>query len=264
MDETDRKYRILVVDDEAPARARLARMLANDVRVDVVGEAADAESALTFIHERLPDIVLLDIQMRGPGGFDVVARLPTPGPVVIFVTAYDEFAVKAFDTEVMDYLLKPVEKSRLQRAIDRAIEGLVQRELAAGDRSLAMSYALPTAGVGHVSSAVPERLSVLVGRRTVYVPIADIEWIQADGNYVRIMTGGRALLARDSMRRLSEVLDRRRFVRVHRSVIVNVDRVTASEPMVNGDMKLIMQDGAVINASRLYRQEILMHLPRGR
>src|SRR5690606_14222565 len=206
--------RVVIVDDEPPARAKLRRFLAADPRVAIVGEAGDGEEAVRVIEEQRPDVVFLDIRMPGLDGFDVLAALELDAlPHVVFVTAYDEYAVRAFDVRALDYLLKPTDRERVRRALDRAVEA-VQRPRDEDDLESRVRDALEELR----GRAGPlERFLVRQRGRMRLVRAADVDWIEAADNYVRLHVGAESLLARATLAEIEKRLDPAKFARVHRS-----------------------------------------------
>ena len=194
----------------------------------VVGECADGRDAVEKIGALKPDLVLLDVQMPEMGGFEVVEALsPAHLPAVIFVTAYDEHAIRAFDVDAVDYVLKPVQPERFNRALDRA-----------------------TAQVGGL------RFVVRQGARLSFVRADDVDWIESASNYARLHASGRAHLVRETMKALEDRLDPARFVRVHRTAIVNLDRIASVAPATHGELLITMRDGATVPASRTYAERL--------
>ena len=231
----------LLVDDEPLALLRLRTLLRADRDVRVVGECEEGRAAVEAIRRLRPDLVFLDVQMPEKDGFEVLRELP-PGerPVVIFATAFDSYAVRAFDAHAFDYLLKPIQRARLREAVARARVALAERE-AGGGRPAA-----PVAG----ARPAPERLVVKTGSRSTLLRVADIDYVQAAGNYVEIHAGPEVHLSRDTLARLERELDPRRFVRIHRSTIVNVERVRHLEPLFHGDHAVFLTGGARLTLSR--------------
>jgi len=241
--------RVLIADDERPARMRLRELLANENDVEIAGEAADGAEAVEAIEREEPDVVLLDVEMPELDGFGVLATLPDERlPLVIFVTAFDHYAVRAFEAQAIDYVTKPVSRERLAAAIDRA-----RRQLAAGARS---SENLVTA-IREQQRRGTDRLAVKVGARTRIIHVSAIDWIAAANNYVELFAGAERFLVRSSMTELEEKLPSRKFVRIHRSVIVNVDRVVELRPAANrGDGIVVISGGKELPLSRSYRDRI--------
>jgi two-component system LytT family response regulator len=235
--------RVLIVDDEAPARAKLVRMLAADPRFVVAGEAADGLQAVSAIEALAPALVILDVQIPGLTGFEVLDAIGTEAcPHIIFSTAYDQYAIAAFDAAAIDYLLKPYDAARFARALDRAFERL-------GDRTAVQTLATQLRPM--------ERL--LVKREGVLVPIrlADVHRLTAEDKYVRLHASDGEHVVRQPLRALEARLDPARFVRVHRSEIVALDAVTKLEPWTHGDALLVLVDGSTVVLSRTYREAFL-------
>lgn len=248
--------RAVIVEDEAPARRRLERLLAA-AGIPVVGAAARVDEATTLIADVAPDVVFLDIQLDGETGFDLLARLPASGgPRIVFVTAHDEFAVKAFEHAAVDYILKPVSRDRLLRAIARLqreassqrTEVLLERLEALVARGARPTAATPNAGT--------DRLALKDRGRTVLVRTSDIECLCADGNYVRVVTAKEEYLQRATLQELEAQLDPDRFVRAHRSLVLNLDRVREIHPWTNGDAVVVMLSGRRVRWSRTHREAL--------
>jgi two-component system, LytTR family, response regulator len=237
--------RAVIVDDEPLARGRLRRLLAAHADVDVVAECGDGRAAVAAVRAGAPDVLFLDVQMPEVDGFAVLAELGDAAPAVVFVTAYDRHAVRAFDAEAIDYLVKPFDAARLARALDR-----VRRR---GDdlrpRLAALLAALP-------ASVSASRLPVRIGERIELVDVDDIDYLAADGNYVAVHVRGKAHLVRDTLSAMAARLDPRRFVRVHRSRIVRVERVRAIEPLFHGEYRLTLHDGTHLTTARSYREQV--------
>ena len=240
--------RIVVVDDEPLARSRVRRMLAEIGQATVVGEAGSADEARQRIGEVRPDLLLLDIQMPGEDGFALLESLD-PRPAVIFVTAFDRYALQAFEQHALDYLLKPFSDERFAVVIERTRERLRERTFASMAGRLSDLLAATAPGA--------RQLVVRDSGRTLVIPHADIVWIEAEDYCARLHLRGRTLLVRDSLRALSDSLDRGGFVRVHRSAIANVACIRAIEPLASGDQRLTLSDGTVLKISRTYRAEVV-------
>ena len=241
--------RTLVVDDEALARERLTTLLAAHLDVCVIGECASGEEAVDAIAAESPDLVFLDVQMPGGNGFDVVAGMgPERAPAVIFATAYDEFALRAFDANAVDYLLKPIGEERLAEALQR-----VRRRLGAGVAPAVNPGLLALLQQLGEAPAYRTRFAVRAGERFHVVRAADITWIEAADNYVRLHVSGGSHLLRATVREMEGMLDPRRFLRISRSAIVNVDRIREIQPWFRGDYVVILQNGAEVTSTRGYR-----------
>ena len=244
--------RTLVVDDEPMARERVMSLLQHEDDVEIVGACNDGAQAIAAIHHQTPDLVFLDVQMPGIDGFGVISAIgPDRMPIVIFVTAYDEYAIKAFEVHALDYLLKPFGKDRFQETLKRARASLERRR--AGDlgrRLLAM--------VNDIKPEPPkfDRLVVKSGGRVFFLRSEDIDWIEAAGNYVRLHLGDESHLFRETMNRMEARLDNRRFVRIHRSRIVNTERIKELQPWFNGEYVVVLRNGTKLPLSRGYRDKL--------
>jgi two-component system LytT family response regulator len=244
--------RVVVADDEPLVRERVCTLL--DTRTDftLAAVCADGASALCAIQEQRPDLALLDVQMPELDGFEVVDALsPEDRPPVIFITAYDEYAVRAFAINAIDYLLKPLEPARFHEALDRA-------RARRSDRWTRPAQPELTALLKEVRAlrGYGERLVVRDGQRVNFVRVADVDWIEAVGNYVKLHLGAASQLMRESMKAIEMRLDPARFVRIHRSSIVNVDRIAHVEPHFHGEYVLTLQDGTRLTSSRSYSDRI--------
>lgn len=249
--------RVAVVDDEPLARSGVIARLARHDDFRIVGEYADGVAALEGIRTTSPDLLLLDIQMPALDGLGMLRELPAgQRPMVVFLTAYDNFAVRAFDLRAIDYVLKPIDDERFDEALQRARElhAMRIRERAPADRN--------------ARSEAPDsyltRFSVRTGRRTDIVQVADVEWIEADGDYATLRTAHGDHLLRESLAALSEQLDPEQFVRVHRSTIVRLDRIAEFQSLTNRDALLRLRDGTPIRVSRTYIARLLDRLGRAR
>ena len=241
--------RVLIADDERPARLRLRELLAADDDIGIIGEAGDGAEAVELIEKLEPDVVLLDVEMPELDGFGVIAALPDERlPLVIFVTAFQHYAVRAFDAQAVDYVTKPVSRERLAAAFDRA-----RRQLAAGTRN---SAALVEVARDQRRRAT-DRLAVKAGAKTRIIQVGDIDWVGAANNYVELFAGAQRYLARSSMNEIEEKLPAEKFARIHRSVIVNVDRIVELRPAANrGDAIVVIEGGKELPLSRLFRDRI--------
>lgn len=255
---------VLIVDDELLARRRLATMLRQIVDVEIAGEAGDGDAALELIAARTPDVVLLDIKMPGKSGFDILPLLQGPAvPVVIFVTAFNHYAVKAFEVAAVDYLLKPVAFDRLQGALARARDVLASRD--SRSRVAEMAGVIETLRRGAAAEAEAPRFEseFWVQRRAEYlrVPVARLDWIEAERDYVRLHVGSEAYLLRDTISGLDERLDPALFIRVHRSAIVRRDRIAAIRQAGYGAIKVALSTGVEVPVSRSYASKVrqLLH-----
>jgi two-component system LytT family response regulator len=239
----------IIVDDEPLARERVRTLLERHDRWNVLAECGDGEEAVRTIESQGPDLVFLDIQMPQLDGFGVLEALgPARMPAVIFVTAFDEFALKAFDVSAVDYLLKPIEPERFDVALQRAIDRIEGRGTRA-DMSQLLAY-------WRRQQPANQRFVVRTGGRITLVKASEIDWIDAAGNYVRLHTAGGSHLVRDTMNAVEQRLDPAVFLRVHRSAIVNIDRVSSLEPYFHGEYVVIMRDGTRLTTSRSHSRQL--------
>ncbi|MYM72492.1 response regulator [Duganella sp. FT134W] len=247
--------RVLIVDDERPARDKLRRMLAAEPGIDTIEEARDGVEALEMLPTFAPDLLLLDIQMPEITGLDVAASLPAPAPLVVFVTAYDEYAVRAFDANAIDYLLKPYDQSRLQRALQRARERLAAARTAA-DASAADAPPRQTP-----ASALPAVTQLLVPERTGtrIVKVDAIQWIETADNYIILHTADGQPLMRQTLAGLLDKLGPR-FIRCHRRAAVQVDCIASIVNHDKGDGELLLHSGACVPLSRQYRADVVARI----
>jgi two-component system LytT family response regulator len=246
--------RVIVVDDEPLARTGVADLVRMDPALEVVAECADGRSALEAIKRLRPDLVLLDVQMPELDGFEVLRRLdPKHLPAVIFITAYDEFAVRAFDVHALDYLVKPFDDARFAEAVARA-----KRVIPAGGGELGrrLDALLTQLAAGSHPGKPQSRIVVKTAGRVFFVRVEDLDWVEAADYCVKLHTGGKIHVIRDSMNALEERLDPRRFFRVNRSAIVNLDRVREIQPYFKGDQVVLLQDGTQLKLSRGRRIEL--------
>jgi len=245
--------RVLVADDELPARQRLIDLLQRDQQIARVVEAADGETAVQMIQDQHPDVLFLDVQMPeldGLGVIDVIGAAQMP--LTVFVTAYDQHAIRAFEANALDYLLKPFSDERFEATMARVKSRLDERSLRDfGHRVMKMVSSAP---------AVPERkldrLVVKSGGTTRFIRAIDIDWIEAAGVYVTLHVAGKELLYRAALNDLAEKLDPRRFVRVHRSALINIESVVQLEPISHGEFEAVLRDGSRTRVSRTYRGQL--------
>jgi len=248
----DSLIRVLIVDDEPLARERLRTLLLDEPGLQVVGEAADAGSAVEAITQYRPDLVFLDVQMPGATGFDVIAAVgPEKMPTVIFVTAYDKYALRAFEVHALDYLLKPFDRDRFKQAVGRVRQQIEHRT--PGDlerRLLAIVEDL------RPSSNRVDRFVVKSSGRVFFVRADEIDWIEAAGNYVKLHVGTDAHLLRETMTAVEAKLDPEAFFRIHRCHIVNVERIRELQPWFNGEYVVFLKNGTRLTLSRGYREKL--------
>lgn len=266
---SDQTLRTLIVDDEPLARRGLRLRLAGETDIDIIGECTNGEEAVRVIVAEKPDLVFLDVQMPGLDGFGVLRRLPLSNlPMVVFVTAFDHYAIGAFEASAVDYLLKPVEEARLSQALFRVREQAQARAASeqrdqllellgsvTGRPELSLEDAL-AAGAALPDSRRPVRLAIRDGGKTVLVEETDIDWIDAAGDYMCIHAKGDTHILRGTLRELEAKLDADRFARIHRSTIVNIARVRELRPHINGEYFLTLDGGHEVKLSRSYRDQL--------
>jgi two-component system, LytTR family, response regulator len=246
------KIRAVVVDDEELGRDRIHSLLGEQPDVDIVGVCADGPSAVETIEREQPDLVFLDVQMPGMNGFEVIENLdPTRLPAVVFVTAHDGHAIQAFEIHALDFLLKPFDQTRFEKALERA-----RTQLATKQGQVIDSRLVSLLEELRDERKYPERLIVKSSGRVFFVRAEDVDWVEAAGNYVQIHTKGDAHLLRESMKNMEAKLDPKTFVRIHRSAIVNIDRIKELEPWFHGEYIVIMRDGTRLTASRVFSDRL--------
>jgi two-component system LytT family response regulator len=229
--------RALIADDEPLARRKIRALLAREPDVEIAGECGSGPEAAKLIRELDPDLVFLDIEMPELDGLSLLQGLESrAAPAVIFVTAYDQYAVRAFDVRALDYLLKPIDRRRFQTALERAREHLRKSDERSGSPLT--------------------RLLVRSGDRTQVLRVDDVDWLESADNYVKLHALGQTHLLRETLTRLRARLDPTRFVRIHRSAVVNVDRIRSLYPLFHGDQMVVLHDGTELPLSRRYRQEL--------
>ena len=257
----------IIVDDESLARRGLALRLQQIPMVDVIAECANGQQALQAIAEHSPDLVFLDIQMPGIDGFEVVRQLQSDNlPMVIFVTAFDQYAVDAFKVHAVDYVLKPIDDDRLHEAIDRAVAHHSQEETQRSKQRLvdlmmgmtgASAASIEEMAQGDAPSQQwPEKLVIKDGSEIHLIKVSDIHWVDAAGDYMCVHAGGETHIMRITMKQLEAMLNPVRFLRIHRSTIVNNDYVNGAQTLGNGEYMLSLDGGAQLKVSRGYRDKV--------
>jgi two-component system LytT family response regulator len=240
--------RVVIVDDEPLAREKLRTLLEGRAGYELVAECGDGAAAVEAIHELEPELVFLDVEMPGLDGFGVLEALePGREPYVVFVTAYDRYALRAFEVRALDYLLKPFARARFEEALAR-VEERRHRSAAPGEWTEIRALL----GELRAERGYAARLVVRTGQKITFVATADVDWIEADGNYARLHAGKRDYLLRETMKNVEARLDPRRFLRIHRSAIVNLDRIASVEPYFHGEYIVTLTDGHRITASRTH------------
>jgi two-component system, LytTR family, response regulator len=247
-----KKIKVLVVDDEPLARERLTSLLSQEPDIELVGPARDGEEAITAIHDDSPDLVFLDVQMPQMNGFEVIEAVGGDKmPLVIFVTAYDQHALRAFQVRALDYLLKPFDRERFTDALQRARHQLDRDETGdLGRRLLALVKDLRR------DQPKSDRLVVKSGGRLFFLRTDEIDWVEAAGNYVRLHVGPASHLLRETMNAIEGRLDPEKFFRIHRSRIVNMERIQELQPWLNGEYAVLLRTGTRLTLSRGYREKL--------
>lgn len=250
------KIRTVIVDDEPNARKMIRTLLSKEKDFEVVAECKDGEKAIKAIETLRPDLVFLDVQMPGADGFDVLLSLNLEKlPVVVFVTAYDKYAVRAFKVHALDYLLKPFDDERFSDALDRVREEMKKNRV--DDMHQRLKALISTVKSDRIAS---DRLLIKSAGRITFLPQDKIDWIEAAGNYLQIHVGKETHLVRGSVTSMEEKLLQDRFVRIHRSTIVNFDRVKEMTPSHRGEFEVVLVSGERLALSRRYREKVEMRL----
>ena len=255
------RIRTIIVDDEPAARRGVRLLLERDSAVEVVGEASTGAEAAELIRRVKPDLAFLDVQMPGSTGFDALSGLaPDTAPAVVFVTAYDEYALRAFEVNAVDYLLKPYDDTRFAAALQRAKEEVRRRQ---ADQVNARLSQLLEYLQQNAAPAEPEksenngdRILIKSSGEIFFLKAEEIDWIEAEGDYMKFHVSGRTHLMRETMARLEARLDPKRFIRIHRSTIVNIDRMRKLSPSFAGEYAVVLQDGTKLKLSRGYHERI--------
>ena len=247
------KIKTLIVDDEPLARDKVKRFLRDEDDVEIVGECGNGKEALAAIKKLSPDLVFLDIQMPEMNGFQVLQSVGAAQmPAVIFATAYDQYAIQAFDVHALDYLLKPFNRERFRRAVERVREQISTNDADSLDKRLrALIADLKT------EKKYLERLVIKSVGRVFFLKTKEIDWIEAAGNYVKLHVGRESHMLRETMNGLESKLDPDKFLRIHRSTLVNIDRIKEPHPLFSGDYTVMLQNGAELTLSRSYRDRLL-------
>jgi two-component system, LytTR family, response regulator len=249
--------RVLVVDDEAPARRKVLRLLREEAGVNVVGEAESGEAAVAAVKKHRPDLVFLDVQMPGMDGFGVIKALQAakvPLSQVIFITAHDKFALRAFEVHAFDYLLKPVGEERFREALRRA---RIQHEQSANGITARLENMLEQMGK---EKSRPDRILIQEDSRSFFVPVKEISWVEAERNYLLLHCGKKTHALRSTLDAFQETLDAKLFVRINRGTLVRLDAIRELLPWFHGEYKVILQDNTELRWSRRYvteRSELL-------
>jgi two-component system LytT family response regulator len=249
------RIQTLIVDDEPLARERIRTLLAEEPDVQILAECGNGEDALAAIRRDSPDLVFLDVQMPGLGGFEVLSALPKDRmPLVIFVTAFDQHALKAFEVHALDYLLKPFKQARFKATLQRAREALANQQAGQASKNLLALLNDPRSVREHLG-----RIPVRTGERVVFVKTAQIEYIESAGNYVVLHSGKENHVVRETLTALEEKLDPRQFIRISRSTLVNLEQIKELQPLFKGEHAVLLHNGKQLTMTRGIRevQELL-------
>jgi len=257
-----RPIRTLIVDDEPAAREGMRHLLAADPEIVLAGECSNGREAAAAIRDTSPDLVFLDVQMPELDGFGVLREVGVErAPAVVFVTAFDQYALRAFDVHAIDYLLKPFTDDRFRQSLDRAKQLVRQGRMGDLTRKLAALLDNDESARAPAPSYL-DRLVVKSGGKVTLLPVGEIEWIDAEGDYVRIHVGKTWHLLRETMKNLEDQLDAARFVRIHRSTIVNLEKVKELQPFFRGEYVVVLHNGTTLKLSRGYRDNLEARLGR--
>jgi two-component system LytT family response regulator len=262
---------VLIADDEAAARARLRRFMADEPDVQIVSECEDGKSAVAAILQHHPELVFLDVRMPELNGFQVLDSLPKDAlPHFVFVTAFKDYALDAFAVDALDYLLKPFDAARFKATLERArqriadrtdrgplLDAIQQLGRLRTDLQAAMAR-LPANGDPSTVPAMLDRITVKSDGRVMFVKTADVDFIESAANYVKVHIGAQSYSVREKIGALADRLDRRQFARIHRTTIVNIDRIREVQPWFSGDAIVILRDGKKLRLSRLYRRTLAL------
>jgi len=245
-----KRIRVILADDEELARERLRQVLREENEIEIVAECAGGAETVDAVLRLQPDLLFLDIQMPGMDGFAVIKKLTAQNlPLVIFVTAYDEYAVQAFELHACDYVLKPFKKNRFRETLAHAKSQLHLRNNAGYAQRI-------TTLLETMQRPYLERISIKETGRLFFIKTAEIEWFKAEDNYIRVHSGGKSYLIRQTMRTLEEQLDPHRFIRIHRTAIVNVEKIRELQQWFQRDYRVILQDGTKLPLGRSYRNHL--------
>ena len=245
--------RTLIVDDEPLARERLRGLLAEEPEVEIVGECGDGCQAGLAIEELRPDLVFLDVQVPNLDGFHILESVGVDRiPAVVFVTAYDQYALRAFDVRAVDYVLKPFGRERLQKALEHARVQITREK----SKDLSGQIVALLEGMRPPQHRYARRIMIKEGGRLFFLRMPEIDWVEASGNYVRIHVGAESHLLRETMNGLEGRLDPERFLRIHRSTIVNIERIKELQPWFHGDYIVILRDDRQLTMSATYREKL--------
>jgi two-component system LytT family response regulator len=253
------RIRAIIVDDEPAARRGVRLLLERDSAIEIVGEAGTGDEAAELMRREKPDLAFLDVQMPGSNGFEALQQVgAAAAPAVIFVTAYDEHALRAFEVNAVDYLLKPYDDVRFSAALQRAKEEVRRRQLDRVNARLSqlLDYLQQSSAANATTENPGERILIKSSGEIFFLKAEEVDWIEAEGDYMKFHVRGRAHLMRETMARLEARLDPKRFIRIHRSTIVNIDRLQKLSPSFAGEYAVVLHDGTRLKLSRGYHERI--------
>lgn len=257
----DIKIRTAIIDDEPLAREKLRTFLKGEDDIEVIGECKDSLEAIETIKKSKPDLIFLDIKLPGMNAFEMLENLNKnlkikKLPVIIFTTAYDKFALKAFEVQALDYLLKPFDRERFQLTLNRARTHLSNKTTDEIDKRILETLNNLKEKERYVSSKNAERIVIKSSGRIYFINTSEIEWLEASGNYIKLFANGAAHLTRDTMNSMEKKLNPEKFVRIHRSIIVNVDFIKEFKPWFNGEYEVYMKNKTKFTSGRTYKNSI--------
>lgn len=265
MNAKTKKVRALIVDDEPLARRTIRELLCKDPDVEIVAECSSGLEALAFMAKQLPDLLFLDIQMPGLNGFETLAKVqPEKIPAIVFVTAYDQHALKAFEVHAVDYLLKPFTDERFEEMLKQAKDRIELKEIQSISKSLLSLVGDAISLSGNKKKDFLNRFMIKVDERVIIIKALDVDWISAEDYFIKLHVSGKSHLLRMSMNELEQKLDPEAFLRVHRSTIVNFDRLKELRQTATGEYVVVLRDGTKLKLSRSRRarlQQLLMNSP---
>ncbi len=252
------KIKTIIADDEPLAREKIRNLLNDDPDIELIGECADGIETVTAIRNQQPDLVFLDVQMPELDGFGVLKALSDSDmPTLIFVTAYDQYALRAFEVHALDYLLKPFDRERFQKALQRAKEHIRKEKSGeVNEKLLTLLEDLKSEKSNNHERKYLDRLVIKAGGRVTFLKTEEIDWIEAAGNYIRLYIGKDSHLLRDTMNNIQTKLDPEKFLRIHRSTILKIDRIKELQPWYHGEYVVTLENGKQLTSSRSYRDKL--------
>ncbi len=252
------KIKTIIADDEPLAREKIRNLLEEDPDIELIGECADGIETVTAIRNQQPDLVFLDVQMPELDGFGVLKALRHSNmPTLIFVTAYDQYALRAFEVHALDYLLKPFDRERFQKALQRAKEHIRKEKSGeVNEKLLTLLEDLKSEKSNNHERKYLDRLVIKAGGRVTFLKTEEIDWIEAAGNYIRLYIGKDSHLLRETMNNIQTKLDPEKFLRIHRSTILKIDRIKELQPWYHGEYFVTLENGKQLTSSRSYRHQL--------